>query len=97
MDPVWDSGGQRAESRRVHYWIRLIARTCASIVDSAGNDKEQTWKHMVVFTHLPIHIQFSNNVDWSRFVDLSCKVCTAGTVSCSVTGFNGWIQKVKHF
>ena len=41
MGPVWDSGEQRAESRRVHYWSRLIAHTCACPVDSAGDSGER--------------------------------------------------------
>lgn len=33
--------------------IQLIARTCACMVDSTGNDKEQSWKHGCVY--LPIY------------------------------------------
>lgn len=85
MDPVWDSGGQRAESRRVHCWIQLIAHTCASIFDCAGNDKEQHWKHMGEFIHLSALMEKCNNVDWSRSVFLSW-----------IT-LSNWVQKPMFF
>lgn len=56
----WTSSGTREGKElgagRAHYWIRLIARTCACTVDSAGSDKEQSWKHMGVFIHLSARI-----------------------------------------
>lgn len=85
MDPVWDSGVQRTESRRVHCWIQLIAHTCASIFDCAGNDKEQCWKHMGAFIHLSILMEMYNNVDWSRSVFLSW-----------IT-LSNWVQKPMFF
>lgn len=61
----WTSAGTREGKElgagRAHYCIPLIARTCACTLDSAGNDKEQNWKHMGVFIHLSAHIEICNN------------------------------------